>query len=108
MFRDFLDTWFGAARNLAGRGKCVLVCGVDAAVGTNLNSLRNNAVETAVAAGIDRGAKRVLSDLSKACMSNSIDKLAATAASRVTPGVNTLAGAYTVSQFVICSIKYGD
>jgi RHS repeat-associated protein len=86
---------------------CTLSCGADAAIGITPSSFVQNRVEDAGFKVLDSAARRAITDTANACMSGTVDKLAAKALGRVTPVVNVLAAGKDIFGFGACTLRCG-
>lgn len=107
LLNDAADQYKAAMAEGIRIGSCVLLCGADAAVGTNLSSIANNAAQNAGFKAADMGIKAAFRDFAAACMSVRFDKIAAKGVSKVTPGLNFVSDGYMVYQFGSCTLKCG-
>jgi RHS repeat-associated protein len=107
-FVDTINAWGTAIKNVfVDIPMCTLSCGADATIGISPGSFVQNRVEDAGFEVLDKAAKRAITDTADACMSNVVDKLAAKALGRVTPGVNALADGKDIFDFGACTLTCG-
>lgn len=108
ILHDGLQPYIETALTGMRFGTCTLVCGVDAAVGTNFESVRNNAIQNGAYKGVELGVKKIASDVASACMSSEVDKIAASVAAKATPVVNGVSAVHTAYQFGSCVLRCGS
>lgn len=108
LLRDTIaSAWEGTGATVS-LGKCILLCGVDATLGTSFESFVDNRKQDIGQAAADKGLKAMIKDVVAACMSQSAEKIGVKVTAMVTPGLDGAAATYTVYQFGACSLRCSD
>ncbi|MFT3761664.1 MAG: RHS repeat-associated core domain-containing protein [Pseudoxanthomonas sp.] len=108
MMWDTLSTWANSIEKVfVQMPMCTLECGADATVGVTPSTFIQNRVQGVALGAADKGAKKVIGDVTQACMSKTAEKVGAKLAAKVTPGVNAADAALTIYDFGTCTLKCG-